>query len=424
MHVIPPTLPTLCIGRPSSRAQAMLSDLGLVDLVTMARQDSGHLRRFAQIFDSTQRMASEIETFADVEEALHHGYVAFGAGGFFGATLHGGCAPTSTLRSPSMPAFRARGVAHTRVSHMAHGYGHAHVRPWFDVPFVPCRYAGEKRRVMGPEFSLAAKITKTLRRSRRGTRHAHLIAGTCIPLAAACVLLRAHAAAQVLPRAAMPGACCVCNIWMSPRDALPLDASAGHGLLSPGYAGKLGDCSSNDAGSWAEHQLITGTPAKFIVSPEANRDRIFRTMLSQAAKGDKWFDRKSVAGSRATPGDSAGAEHLVTREDAMSLVEQLRAIATSVALSASTRLPNATHPDEPRRPLPYRRRHLRCLCHPPEICGARLAPLRHRHLRCQTTLHRPNAVAPLLVVAESCKEMQARLIGLTDRIKTAAQALP
>jgi len=231
-------------GHGSATFKAMLSDLGLVDLVTMARQDSGHLRRFAQIFDSTQRMASEIETFADVEEALHHGYVAFGAGGFF----------------------------------------------------------GEKRRVMGPEFSLAAKITKTLRRSRRGTRHAHLIAG---------------------------------------------------------YAGKLGDCSSNDAGSWAEHQLITGTPAKFIVSPEANRDRIFRTMLSQAAKGDKWFDRKSVAGSRATPGDSAGAEHLVTREDAMSLVEQLRAIATSVALSA-----------------------------------------------------------------KSCKEMQARLIWLTDRIKTAAQALP
>jgi len=227
-------------GHGSATFKAMLSDLGLIELVTMARQDSGHLRRFAQIFGSTHRMASEIETFADVEEALRHGYVAFGAGGFF----------------------------------------------------------GEKRRVMGPEFSLAAKITKTLRGSRRGTRRTQLIAG---------------------------------------------------------YAGKLGDCSSNDAGSWAEHDLRAGTPAKFIVSPEANRDRIFRTMLSQAAKGDAWFDRQSV-GARGTSGN--GVEHLVTREDAMLLVQQLQAIGASAAMSA-----------------------------------------------------------------EECKAMQARLMGLTDRIQTAAQSL-
>ena len=62
----------------------MLVDLGLISDVTMARQDSGQLERFAAIFAKQNKMASEIETFADVEEALRHGYVAAGAGGFFG----------------------------------------------------------------------------------------------------------------------------------------------------------------------------------------------------------------------------------------------------------------------------------------------------------------------------------------------------
>ena len=50
----------------------------------MARQDSGKLARFAAIFSTTRKMASEIENFGDVEEALGLGYIAFGAGGFFG----------------------------------------------------------------------------------------------------------------------------------------------------------------------------------------------------------------------------------------------------------------------------------------------------------------------------------------------------
>jgi len=68
----------------SASFKAMLSDLGLLELVSMARQDSGKLSRFAEIYPAAKKMASEIETFADVDEALQLGYVACGAGGFFG----------------------------------------------------------------------------------------------------------------------------------------------------------------------------------------------------------------------------------------------------------------------------------------------------------------------------------------------------
>jgi len=71
-------------GFGSAAFKAMVSDLGLLELVSMARQDSGKLSRFAQIFPDTKKMASEIETFADVEEAMGLGFVACGAGGFFG----------------------------------------------------------------------------------------------------------------------------------------------------------------------------------------------------------------------------------------------------------------------------------------------------------------------------------------------------
>jgi len=68
----------------SASFKAMLHDTGLLHHVTMARQDSGHLSRFTEIYPSCLRMASEIENFKDVMDALALGYVAFGAGGFFG----------------------------------------------------------------------------------------------------------------------------------------------------------------------------------------------------------------------------------------------------------------------------------------------------------------------------------------------------
>ena len=67
----------------------MLLELGLLPDVAMARQDSGRLARFAAIFPETRRMASEIEEFADIEEALRCGYRYFGAGGFFGEKRRG-----------------------------------------------------------------------------------------------------------------------------------------------------------------------------------------------------------------------------------------------------------------------------------------------------------------------------------------------
>ena len=145
-------------GHGSAIFKGMLVDLGLADSVAMARQDSGKLGRFAQIFSSTRKMASEIENFGDVTEALGHGYIAFGAGGFF----------------------------------------------------------GEKRRVAGPEFSLAAKITKAATR----------------------------------------------------------DAS---GQMQVGYAAKLGDCSEN-GGSWADYDSNAALPAKFIISPEADRTESARAL--------------------------------------------------------------------------------------------------------------------------------------------------
>ena len=45
------------------------------DEVVVARQDSGSLERFAAIFPSCKKMASEVEAFADIERALEHGRI-------------------------------------------------------------------------------------------------------------------------------------------------------------------------------------------------------------------------------------------------------------------------------------------------------------------------------------------------------------
>ena len=74
---------------PAAVNRHMLLELGLLPDVAMARQDSGRLARFAAIFPETRRMASEIEEFADIEEALRCGYRYFGAGGFFGEKRRG-----------------------------------------------------------------------------------------------------------------------------------------------------------------------------------------------------------------------------------------------------------------------------------------------------------------------------------------------
>ena len=110
-------------GHGSATFKAMLQDLGLLSDVAIARQDSGHLARFAAIFNSTAKMASEIETFKDVTTALGLGYVAFGAGGFF----------------------------------------------------------GEKRRVVGPEFSLAAKLVKAHYNDSAGNSQVGKLSFSCLP---------------------------------------------------------------------------------------------------------------------------------------------------------------------------------------------------------------------------------------------------
>lgn len=165
-------------GHGSATFKAMLQDLGLLADVTIARQDSGHLSRFAAIYSGTAKMASEIETFKDITTALSLGYVAFGAGGFF----------------------------------------------------------GEKRRVVTPEFSLAAKLVKAHYKDASG---------------ADCV----------------------------------------------GYSAKLGDCSDTPSGSWADYVEGSKLPTKFIVSPDADRKAMWERMLAYGRKGDVWFDQGANGGA-------------------------------------------------------------------------------------------------------------------------------
>ena len=191
-------------GHGSATFKAMLSDLNLLESVFMARQDSGKLSRFAAIYATTRKMASEIEKFGDVTEALGLGYIAFGAGGFF----------------------------------------------------------GEKRRTL-PEFSLAAKITK----------------------------------------------------------ATYLD---GDGKKSVGFAAKLGDCSENATGSWAEYDASSALPAKFIVSPETDRQAMWTRMLEYGQAGDSWFDTIAAGGA---------AAHLVTKGEATMLAVALRKLTAAPAMA-------------------------------------------------------------------------------------------
>ena len=158
----------------SATYKYMLRDLGLLEDVAIARQDSGTLDRFASIFKGWPIMASEIETFADIQSALDLGYTAFGAGGFF----------------------------------------------------------GEKRKSLGTEFSIAAKLTKASREGEDGKQ-------------------------QV------------------------------------GYAGKLGDFSG---GSWAEYNVKdeAKAKAKFIVSPEVNSSAIFKQLLGFAVKGAQAHDLELI----------------------------------------------------------------------------------------------------------------------------------
>jgi len=160
----------------SATYKCMLRDLGLLGDVSIARQDSGQLARFASIFAGhCPVMASEIETFADIESALAKGYVAFGAGGFF----------------------------------------------------------GEKRKTLGAEFSLAAKLTRATRKNADGT-------------------------------------------------------------IVTGYSGKLGDFSN---GSWAAYDPSADekkAKQKFIASPDIDRDAMFAKLVGFAALGDAIHDAEKA----------------------------------------------------------------------------------------------------------------------------------
>ena len=68
----------------SATFKAMLRECGLLGEVAMVRQDSGVLGRFSAIFAEHRRMASDIDSFPVVLEALGHGYAAFGIGGALG----------------------------------------------------------------------------------------------------------------------------------------------------------------------------------------------------------------------------------------------------------------------------------------------------------------------------------------------------
>ena len=164
----------------SATYKCMMRDLGLLPDVSIARQDSGTLARFASIFHGhCPVMASEIESYADIEKALGLGYKAFGAGGFF----------------------------------------------------------GEKRKALGTEFSLAAKLTRSVRLTPEGGK-------------------------------------------------------------DTGYAGKLGDFSN---GSWADYVPARDekkAKQKFIVSPDVDADAMFAQLVSFAKKGDAVHDAE-VAGAAA-----------------------------------------------------------------------------------------------------------------------------
>jgi len=155
----------------SATYKCMLRDVGLLNDVSIARQDSGRMERFAALFDGIcPVMASEIESFSDFESALACGYKDFGAGGFF----------------------------------------------------------GEKRKSLGVEFSLAAKLTKATVLNPDGT-------------------------------------------------------------TSVGYAGKLGDFPD---GSWTSFDSANACAAKqkFIVSNEVDSDHMFAKLVEFAVKGDTAHD--------------------------------------------------------------------------------------------------------------------------------------
>jgi len=164
----------------SATYKCMLRDLGLLQEVQMARQDSGTLERFASVYKGFPVMASEIETFADIQAALDLGYSAFGAGGFF----------------------------------------------------------GEKRRSLGTEFSIAAKLTKAVRQSAAGSTRV-------------------------------------------------------------GFAGKLGDFYG---GSWDKYDRVKDekkAKAKFIVSAEVDANAMFSQLLGFAIKGARMHDNE-LKGKRAS----------------------------------------------------------------------------------------------------------------------------
>lgn len=68
----------------SATFKQMLSDVGLLDEVSAARQDSGRLDRFKEIFAPFPCMASEVGKFSDIEDGMALGYVGFGVGGALG----------------------------------------------------------------------------------------------------------------------------------------------------------------------------------------------------------------------------------------------------------------------------------------------------------------------------------------------------
>jgi hypothetical protein len=118
------------------------------------------------------------------------------------------------------------------------------------VGFGAGGFFGEKRRVAGPEFSLAAKLTKAIYTDASGDR--------------------------VVGFAAKLGDCSE-NGGARPMRSNSGRRASAHTLLC---SRSVLDPPCDSAGSWAEHDVHAKLPTKFIVSSETDRAASAHTLLS------------------------------------------------------------------------------------------------------------------------------------------------
>ncbi|EOD05206.1 hypothetical protein EMIHUDRAFT_360027, partial [Emiliania huxleyi CCMP1516] len=260
----------------------MLLELGLLPDVAMARQDSGRLARFAAIFPETRRMASEIEEFADIEEALRCGYRYFGAGGFFGEKRRGLAEFSIAAKITTALCPAADGTL--RVGH-AGKLGDFSEGSWADS------FGREARR------DGARQSSSPLRRSRVAWDFS-------APLGSSRLLSAPLGSSRLLSA----------PLGSSRLLSAPLGSSR---LLS----GHLGRSSAQ-------------ARAKFIVPAEVDRDEMFARLLGYARAGDALHDAATAA---AAAGGGAAPGTLLVRADAEALAARLREVGGAEAMGGYAR---------------------------------------------------------------------------------------